>query len=55
MPSGIAPAVVLEPVNAALLAAKMIALSDPVLRESVKKYQVSNQNTILADDEGLKD
>jgi len=54
MPSGIAPAVVLEPVNAALLAAKIIALSDPDMRERVRQYQVSNQNTILADDEGLQ-
>lgn len=34
MPSGVAPAVVLEPKGAALLAVKMLALADPALRES---------------------
>jgi 5-(carboxyamino)imidazole ribonucleotide mutase len=53
MPSGIAPALVLEPVNAALLAAKMIGINDPVMRERVKAYQITNQNTILADDQEL--
>ena len=32
MPSGVAPAVVLEPTAAALLAAKILALADPALR-----------------------
>src|SRR5512137_2478557 len=39
MPSGIAPAVVLEPVNAALLAAKIIGLVDESVREQVKAGQ----------------
>lgn len=50
MPSGIAPALVLEPANAALLAAKMMGITDPAMRERVKNYQTANQNTILADD-----
>lgn len=50
MPSGIAPALVLEPANAALLAAKIIGIIDPVMRERVNNYQTANQNTILADD-----
>lgn len=54
MPSGIAPAVVLEPLNAALLAAKIIATSDPGMRERVTAYQKSNQNIILDDDESLQ-
>ena len=54
MPSGIAPAVVLEPVNAALLAAKMIAICDPLMRDAVKTYQLNNQNVILADDQEVQ-
>jgi 5-(carboxyamino)imidazole ribonucleotide mutase len=50
MPSGIAPALVLEPANAALLAAKMIGITDPAMRERVKAYQTTNQSTILSDD-----
>lgn len=54
MPSGIAPALVLEPANAALLAAKMIGISDPAMRERVKAYQITNQETILADDQQIQ-
>ena len=54
MPSGIAPAVVLEPANAALLAAKMIAICDPLMRDTVKMYQLKNQNQILADDQDIQ-
>ena len=54
MPSGIAPALVLEPANAALLAAKMIGISDPAMRERVKAYQLTNQETIFADDEQIQ-
>ena len=54
MPSGIAPALVLEPVNAALLAAKIIAVNDPAMRERVKVYQTSNQSLILADDKSIQ-
>ncbi len=54
MPSGIAPALVLEPANAALLAAKIIGVSDPAMRERVKNYQIANQQTILTDDQEVK-
>lgn len=54
MPSGIAPAMVLEPANAALLAAKMIGITDPVMRERVKAFQAVNQQTILADDQEIQ-
>jgi 5-(carboxyamino)imidazole ribonucleotide mutase/phosphoribosylaminoimidazole-succinocarboxamide synthase len=50
MPSGIAPALVLEPINAALLAAKIFAVFDADVRKAVKAYQNSNQETIKADD-----
>jgi 5-(carboxyamino)imidazole ribonucleotide mutase/phosphoribosylaminoimidazole-succinocarboxamide synthase len=54
MPSGIAPAVVLEPVNAALLAAKILGIYDMDIRTAVQEYQKTNQATIIADDELLK-
>jgi 5-(carboxyamino)imidazole ribonucleotide mutase len=50
MPSGIAPGVVLEPGNAALLAAKIIGLSDPVVRAKVTEFQANQVARILQDD-----
>ena len=54
MPSGIAPAVVLEPVNAALLAAKILGLTDPAVREEVRKAQERAAQKILEDDAALR-
>ena len=54
MPSGIAPAVVLEPANAALLAAKIIAVADPEMRKAVKTYQAKMQKDILMDDQEIQ-
>lgn len=54
MPSGIAPAVVLEPVNAALLAAKILGVGDPQVREAVKNYQKKQAEKIFSDDAGLR-
>jgi 5-(carboxyamino)imidazole ribonucleotide mutase len=54
MPSGIAPAVVLEPVNAALLAAKILGQLNDDVRELVKAYQKRQAEKILEDDESLK-
>jgi phosphoribosylaminoimidazole carboxylase PurE protein len=53
MPSGIAPAVVLEPVNAALLAAKILGLVNDDVREQVKAYQNRQTEKILEDDASL--
>jgi 5-(carboxyamino)imidazole ribonucleotide mutase/phosphoribosylaminoimidazole-succinocarboxamide synthase len=53
MPSGISPALVLEPVNAALLAAKIFALADPQVKKAVEEYQKANRDTILADDDAI--
>ena len=50
MPSGAAPAVVLEPVNAALLAAKILALADPQVLEAVKAYQRAQAEKLTQDD-----
>lgn len=55
MPSGIAPAVVLEPGNAALLAAKILGLSDASVREKVLEFQHKQAVTILSDDGALHD
>ena len=54
MPSGITPATILEPDSAALLAAKMLSLAHPELRERVAAVQEGNQNKIKADDQELK-
>jgi 5-(carboxyamino)imidazole ribonucleotide mutase len=53
MPSGIAPAVVLEPANAALLAAKIFGVADMEIRAAVKAYQEVMQSSIVADDGDL--
>ena len=55
MPSGIAPAVVLEPANAALLAAKILAVSDPALRERVRAFQQQQAEKVINDDENQQD
>ena len=50
MPSGIAPAVVLDPVNAALLAAKIFALGDKAILEKVKAFQAQQAQKVMDDD-----
>ncbi len=54
MPSGIAPAVVLDPGNAALLAAKILGLGDAAVRAKVTAQQQAQMNRILADDQELQ-
>jgi len=54
MPSGVAPAVVLEPAGAALLAAKMLGLSDRRIREAVQQLQVQNRRRLEDDDQELR-
>jgi 5-(carboxyamino)imidazole ribonucleotide mutase len=54
MPSGIAPAVVLEPVNAALLAAKILGLVDADVRAAVTGSQKRAAGKILQDDQALQ-
>ncbi len=53
MPSGVAPALVLEPVNAALLAAKMFGLADAKVRDAVINFQKKQAEKILQDDKEL--
>lgn len=54
MPSGVCPAVVLEPANAALLAAKMLGVADPDLRLAVQEHQARVREGIAKDDEALQ-
>jgi 5-(carboxyamino)imidazole ribonucleotide mutase/phosphoribosylaminoimidazole-succinocarboxamide synthase len=54
MPSGIAPALVLEPANAALLAAKILGLVDPDVRMAVMKSQMQAAEKIIQDDQALQ-
>lgn len=53
MPSGIAPALVLEPVNAVLLAAKILGLVDPAVKDAVALYQRKQADKIGSDDAAL--
>ena len=54
MPSGIAPAVVLDPANAALLAAKILALGDPAVRQRVAAFQQKQAEKVAEDDKSLQ-
>jgi 5-(carboxyamino)imidazole ribonucleotide mutase len=50
MPSGIAPALLLEPANAALCAAKIFAMNDPAIRERVRSFQQQQAQKVTNDD-----
>ncbi len=54
MPSGVAPAVVLEPANAALMAAKILGGFDSAVRERVLAFQKRQAEKIFTDDEATK-
>lgn len=53
MPSGVCPLVVLEPEQAALAAAKILALKDKELAQKVKAYQERKKKIIEEDDQAL--
>lgn len=53
MPSGVAPAVVLDPAGAALLAYKILAVGDDALRARVAEAQRAQTAAILAADDQL--
>jgi 5-(carboxyamino)imidazole ribonucleotide mutase/phosphoribosylaminoimidazole-succinocarboxamide synthase len=53
MPSGIAPAVVLEPTNAALLAAKILGQCDAKVKAKVIEFQQRQAEKIIKDDQGM--
>jgi phosphoribosylaminoimidazole carboxylase PurE protein len=54
VPSGVAPAVVLEPANAALLAAKILAVSEPDLSHKVREAQEVQRQRLLDADAALR-
>jgi 5-(carboxyamino)imidazole ribonucleotide mutase len=55
MPSGVAPAVVLEPAAAALLAAKILAVGDPALRERIAGQQRAQMDQVIAADAQVRE
>ena len=55
MPSGVAPAVVLEPESAALLAAKMLGLAEPNLRARVQEAQKKQRQRLIDADAALRE
>jgi 5-(carboxyamino)imidazole ribonucleotide mutase len=50
MPADVAPLVVLEPANAAIAAAKILALADPAIAERVNAYRATKYDAIIAAD-----
>jgi 5-(carboxyamino)imidazole ribonucleotide mutase/phosphoribosylaminoimidazole-succinocarboxamide synthase len=54
-PSGVAPAVVLEPENAALLAAKILGLTVPDLRRAVQEAQHTQRQRLFDADAALQE
>tara|TARA_Y100001963_G_C6410295_1_gene278093 strand:- start:4 stop:477 length:474 start_codon:yes stop_codon:yes gene_type:complete len=55
MPSGVAPAVVLEPQAAALFATKILSLAHPELHEKVKNIQKMSNRGIEIEDRLVRD
>jgi 5-(carboxyamino)imidazole ribonucleotide mutase len=53
VPSGVAPAVVLEPESAALLAAKMLGLTDAGLRDKIRLAQEKQRRRLVEADEQI--
>ena len=53
MPSGVAPAVILDAEGAALLAAKILALADPSIRERIVALHKENAARLMLDDREL--
>ena len=55
LPSGVAPAVVLAPDAAALLAAKILGVKNPTLRKAVVTKQRSATAQLMSDDKSLQE
>ena len=53
MPSGVCPLFVLEPEQAALAAAKILALSDKKIQDQVTKYQQKKRDELYKDDQDI--
>ena len=54
LPPGVAAACVLDPRNAALFAAKVLALGSPSIRAKIAAFQAEQRGKIEADDVGLQ-
>ena len=54
MPSGIAPALVLDPANAALLAAKILSAGDEKVKAAVHAFQQAQADKIIKDNADLQ-
>ncbi len=54
MPSGVAPAVVLEPQSAALMAAKILATHDAALRARLVAYQEQLTQEVIRADQSIQ-
>ena len=54
MPSGVAPLAILSPENAALAAAKMPGLPDPVLQSKIEAYQNAKREDIEMADQYIQ-
>ncbi len=50
MPPGVAPAVILEPMNAALFAAKIFSFDSPEIAQAIRKFHEEQQEKLLHDD-----
>jgi len=55
MPSGIAPAVVLDPAGAALLAAKILGMVDEEVLVQLKAQRQEAADVLIADDQALRE
>ncbi|MCC6801736.1 MAG: AIR carboxylase family protein [Anaerolineae bacterium] len=53
MPSGVAPAVILDAEGAALVAAKIFGLADAAIREKIAALQADNRDRLARDDAEL--
>ena len=53
MPSSVASMTVLEPANAALAAAKILAMSDNTIKNRIKAFQKAAKETLEKDDKAL--
>lgn len=54
MPSDVAPLVVLDPANAGLAAAKIVALHDPRLRQRIAAHKATEAGKVTAADEEIQ-
>ena len=54
MPPGVAPAVILDPLNAALFAAKILSFSNPEIAHAIRSYREEQQAKLLNDDDEIR-